>query len=345
MTAEEIAALLKQEEEASAAVPLETPELSAAREERDRDVALATIAQGLTTIGSGIAGQRPDSRVFDSARASAERKAVEATSDAQGRRKMVLDAIKSKQADAKQAAKDELDQTRLNQNDRRLDLMEKALTQKGDAMAQKGTPGQQAIDREFGKQYAQRVGEGGYSDPEKQLSALDDAVDRLGKTSTATGPLVSLVPDVIRQRMFPEGQSIRDTVEDVVQRNLRKVLGAQFTEKEGERLIARAYNPALSEGENIKRLKRLKNQMLQALKTQQTADQYFEQHGTMQGYSGRQYKSADDFNLEADQETPAAAPAAGGGGGKRKPAPGAVVTVKGKRYRVGSDGDSLEPLQ
>ncbi len=166
--------------------------------------------------------------------------------------------------------------------------------------------GQQALDREYGKQFAKRTAEGGYADAQKGIAQIDSAISRLGKTDRATGGLIGLVPKKIRDFAAPESADIQDTVEEVVQRNLRQVLGAQFTEGEGNRLIARAYNPRLSEKQNIERLGRLKTQMAQAIALQQAADEYFDTNGTLKGFQGKLYQSADDFDFGDKQ------PAAGG---------------------------------
>jgi len=70
-------------------------------------------------------------------------------------------------------------------------------------------------------------------------------------------------------------------------------LGPQFTEKEGERLIARAYNPRLSEKENVKRVRRLIDQIKSAAKAKGDAADYFEKNGTLAGYKGTIYKGSD----------------------------------------------------
>jgi hypothetical protein len=87
----------------------------------------------------------------------------------------------------------------------------------------------------------------------------------------------------------------REQVEEVVQRNLRIVLGAQFTAQEGERLIARAYNPRLDESVNATRLERLYRQMGRAAQAQEQAARYFEENGTLRGWRGRLW-GINDFN-------------------------------------------------
>lgn len=310
--------------------------IKAIRDKRDRDVGLANAFQGISSLGAGIAGQKVDPSQFEAMRREAEIKAAEGTSDAKLKQKAVADFIKNQrqvEKDKQTAADKKEDNTRLNralsENERHHKKMEESADEKA---ANKSQPGQQAVDREYGKEYAGRVAGGGYTMAEKGLGQLGEAIEKLRHTDTATGPIVSLIPDSVRSRLMPESQSIKDAVEEIVQRNLRPTLGAQFTENEGKQLIARAYNPALPESENIKRLQRLGAQMKQALATQKAADDYFNENGTLKGFNGKLYQNAADFDLGDKKD------------GSVKHSPGDVLTIKGKKYKVGANGDDLEPL-
>ena len=48
---------------------------------------------------------------------------------------------------------------------------------------------------------------------------------------------VTFAPDLVNAFINPGATDVRENIESVVQRNLKAVLGAQFTEKEGERDI------------------------------------------------------------------------------------------------------------
>jgi hypothetical protein len=161
---------------------------------------------------------------------------------------------------------------------------------------------QEALDTAYAKDYADRIAKGGYSNAEKGLAQIKGAIAELGNTDSATGPFVGSLPKAVRDIVTPSGASIQDVVEQVVQQNLRPVLGAQFTQNEGDRLIQRAYNPRQSEAENIKRLDRLQTQMAEALGLQKAADEYFAHNGTLKGFSGKLFTSADDFHLETDKK-------------------------------------------
>lgn len=157
---------------------------------------------------------------------------------------------------------------------------------------------QQAVDKEFAKDFVAFNASGGSADIEKQIDQLENAKTIL-KKGNVTGPTLGSVPDVIKKFTNPTSIAVREQVEEVVQRNLRLVLGAQFTEKEGERLIARAFNENLSEAENIKRLDRLIKQMKQAARAKQEAGDYFSTNGTLRGFKGKLF-TIDDFLKDDD---------------------------------------------
>lgn len=157
------------------------------------------------------------------------------------------------------------------------------------------TPGQRAVDQSFGKEYAEFVAGGGFADVKKNIGQLKAVREDL-KNQNLTGPFTGSTPDFIRKFTNAKSLAARDAVEEVVQRNLRLVLGAQFTEKEGERLIKRSFNETLSEEENEKRLNRLIGQIETAAQAKQEAADYFEKNGTLTGFRGKVYSAADFAN-------------------------------------------------
>ena len=86
------------------------------------------------------------------------------------------------------------------------------------------------------------------------LKGLKFAVGVLTDDDSATGPYVGLQPDWLRAITNPKAVASKEAVEGVVQKTLKKILGGQFGEKEGDRLIARAYNKSLLPEENIRRV-------------------------------------------------------------------------------------------
>lgn len=145
----------------------------------------------------------------------------------------------------------------------------------------KFTEGEIALDKEFAKEMVSF----NLPDIKKGLVQLGEAATALGQSDTLTGKWVSLLPNFIGDRLNPEAAQVREAVEEVVQRNLRLVLGAQFTEKEGERLISRAFNPRLSEAENKKRVERLMQSIRDAAQEKINMRGHFSKYGTLRGYN------------------------------------------------------------
>lgn len=157
--------------------------------------------------------------------------------------------------------------------------------------------GGKAVDEQFAKDYVSFT-TGGAADAAKQISQLGDVQKALAAPDAKlTGQLIGSVPDAVL-KFNKTGQNaiaMRERVEEVVQRSLRAILGAQFTEKEGERLIARAYNPNLSESENAIRVGRLATQLQQAYASKQDAAAYYQKNNTLQGWQGK-LPSMSDFD-------------------------------------------------
>lgn len=165
------------------------------------------------------------------------------------------------------------------------------------------TDAQKEVDKQFAKDYNEYVVQGGYSDVEKNIGQLKDAYAKLTgknydtgqevkgkKVSFATGRTVGVLPKEMRDVVAPEGAAIQDQIEEVVQRNLRLILGAQFTQKEGELLLRRSYNPRQSQEENARRVRRLVTQIEKAAKAKSEAGRYYEANGTLKGFSGPSYQ-------------------------------------------------------
>jgi hypothetical protein len=155
------------------------------------------------------------------------------------------------------------------------------------------TPGRKKVDEKYADEFVNWTAAGGFADIEKQLGQLDEVLTSLETRDDLTGPVVGNIPDVVRGFTNPEAIDTREMIEEVVQRNLRSILGAQFTEKEGERLIARAYNPRLDEKTNAKRVRRLIKQIRGAGQAKQAAADYFNEHGTLTGFKGALPKLGD----------------------------------------------------
>ena len=61
--------------------------------------------------------------------------------------------------------------------------------------------------------------------------------------------------------IFPNTANTKARIESVVQESLRSIIGSQFTEREGENILARAFDPAVSPQENARRLEVILNKI------------------------------------------------------------------------------------
>lgn len=206
----------------TAILPSATPELLAARQDRDKDVAMANISQGLTQIGAGLAGQKADTKVFDAARASAEKKATEALTDNVALRKTVSDAIKAKAAGKKALSDEEWKKANFEQRDRMIE----ATANKEEAARNKPSDANN-LAAGYGKRMEQaeqvfdQLGEGGYNRADK-LSAIE---------SNAAG--VPVIGDVVRATiMSKESQQQEQAEKNFLSAVLRRESGASISPNE-----------------------------------------------------------------------------------------------------------------
>lgn len=165
------------------------------------------------------------------------------------------------------------------------------------------TPGQEAMDKAYAKNVVGFEAGGEYADTEKMMAQLDEVYQALGDPDkNLTGPIIGNTPNAILNIANPEAVDAKEAVEEVVQRNLKAILGAQFTEKEGERLISRAYNPALDEATNRRRVGRLIAQMKTAYAAKKSAADYLKNNGTLRGWGGKLPSYQDFYDaLDSDQ--------------------------------------------
>lgn len=163
-------------------------------------------------------------------------------------------------------------------------LIQKAL--RGDAKKELGlTPGEEAADKAYGKDFADYEAGGGRASVEKNLGLLRGAIeemrgrgakDRAGGTSGLFG---NTAMDVFN----PEASSTRDKIYGAIQGTLKQVLGGQYTEREGQAIFNRAYNPRLSNEENIRRAEAELNALQAMADQKESSGKHFARTGTLKG--------------------------------------------------------------
>jgi hypothetical protein len=177
------------------------------------------------------------------------------------------------------------------------------------------TPLQAKVEEKSAQDLVDFTVGGGFSDVQKGLTQLENAKQVLQQQPEGkiTGKYVGVQDDTgILKYTNPVAQDTKEQVQEIAQRNLRLILGPQFTAKEGEALINRVYNPALPQSVNVKRLDLLQEQMSSAAKTKQEAVEYYNTNGTLKGFTGKIYNNTSDFisdynnKLKSVEKTPEA---------------------------------------
>jgi hypothetical protein len=153
------------------------------------------------------------------------------------------------------------------------------------AMLPGAEKGAEAQAKDFGKIANEWTIGNKAADANALIQNLEEVQQMLSTSPDITGGFIGGLPTGLRERVYPESIAAQERIEAVVQRGLKETLGAQFTEKEGEKLIKRAYNPSLSEEENLKRVNRLLATMKIAIQRKNDAVKYYYEHGnTLSGY-------------------------------------------------------------
>jgi hypothetical protein len=165
-----------------------------------------------------------------------------------------------------------------------------------------------SYDKDAAKLAIEWAVEGKNADVAKSLEQLREAHALLDSgADNLSGPMVgSWLGQAVAPVLNPESITTKEAIEEVVQRNLRLVLGPQFTQQEGERLISRAFNPQLQEPENAKRVGRLLRSIEDAAAAREAATQYFMKYGTLVGWDGRIPNKADIEAAIDAEDSPAA---------------------------------------
>lgn len=213
-------------------------------------------------------------------------------------------------------------------------------------------PGIKAIDEQVGKDYGDWI-MGGASAASSRITKLNRAISDLKSKTDISGPVEGFVVENMPSAasvFYPEAQNVKDVIESVVQEDLRAILGGQFAQLESKELIKRAYNPRLSEKQNLARVQLLLAQIKNVTNLRQSLFDYFAENNTTQGFD---FKKLDpnkllltdedtrklDAGMSVDEvlagkplpkKGEKKEPAAGGAPAGGAPAGGAALTVEQK---------------
>lgn len=153
--------------------------------------------------------------------------------------------------------------------------------------------GYEKVNEKYAEEYIKWIETGAYQVELENLKKLDESLDTL-RNKNVTGAIIGLTPNAVLSVLNPEALNLQDNIRSIVFQGLKATLGAQFTEREGNRLVEAAFNPMLSEEMNIVRLERMRERIKTMIESKQAAVTHFQnENGDMSGYTGQA-----TFNLD-----------------------------------------------
>ena len=145
-------------------------------------------------------------------------------------------------------------------------------------------PLQMKMDEAFANDAVEYLS-GGQAQVEANINNLKDKIRILESGElNVSGPIIGNTPEFAQSFANPAALSFIGDIRDIVFQSLREKLGAQFTEKEGDRLVAAAFDQRLPEAENVKRLQRLLKTIEGAASSKEDMIAHYRKNKTLDGY-------------------------------------------------------------
>lgn len=146
------------------------------------------------------------------------------------------------------------------------------------------TPGEKKLDEKF-TTTAEKWLASGSAQVDANLANLDNKIARLySGEENVSGPGFAFIPETLKPVLAPGAVGFLDEISDITFQSLRETLGAQFTEKEANRLIRASFNQNLPEELNIPRLQRLSAKLKSIKQNKNNQIAYWMDNGTLKGY-------------------------------------------------------------
>jgi len=146
------------------------------------------------------------------------------------------------------------------------------------------TPGEKKLDDRF-TQTAEKWLASGSAQADANLANIENKIARLySGEENLSGPGFAFIPERLRPVLAPAAAGFLDDISELTYQSLRETLGAQFTQREAERLVNTSFNISLPEEQNVNRLQRLKAKLESIKQNRNNQVAYFMEKGTLQGY-------------------------------------------------------------
>ena len=147
------------------------------------------------------------------------------------------------------------------------------------------SPAQKKFDEEMAKSMAEFTTGGGIKVAKAADKSLQGTINRFKKLKPGLMTRIgSMAPDAARGLMQGEYKSIEQEVRQNVTELLRSTLGAQFTEREGERIFSQTFDPTLHPDVNLRRMEILRTKLKTIADERARAIDWFKAHKTFDGY-------------------------------------------------------------
>jgi hypothetical protein len=173
---------------------------------------------------------------------------------------------------------------------RRQAEMDEFTRQKNKQELEKGsyTLGQKKVDEEYAKKYEEWTSTG-LSNATKNLAKLQNARTILEKYANSekfnliSGNVAGRAPEILRTE---ESRELEQNIKSIAQESLKAILGTQFTDNEGQRIMKDAYDPTLSAAANLRKLDSTLKELHERFENQESKRRYFEENnrGTIRGW-------------------------------------------------------------
>lgn len=161
------------------------------------------------------------------------------------------------------------------------------------------------VEKVFGEEIGQWLA-GGKARSEANIKIYEDLMKGIKSGAIKTGtlreqltPTVAGLDDRMRAIFNPVGQDAVDRVRLVVFQSLRDTLGAQFTQREAERLTAATFNTDLSPEQNLERLRDVSRVLEATAAAKNALAEHYQAGGNFFNYKGP--KPLEAFNSAVDE--------------------------------------------
>lgn len=149
--------------------------------------------------------------------------------------------------------------------------------------------GFEKVDEEIQKSMAKYI-TGGRDQVDRNINSLENILIEIqGDPDAGFRKVVNFLDGIpfdeaIQAAFNLQMTDIRDRIRGVAYQTLRETLGAQFTEREGQRLVETYFNPKLTVNQNIQRLNDFVVSLKQVRASQEEVYEYYRNNNTIEGF-------------------------------------------------------------